>query len=110
VRAELATIFVPEGEGLFFPAPNNPDRPLDEQRALDWLRKAEKLAGLESIKGGFHCLRRKWACERKDMSTKDVAEVGGWRDTTTLLNVYQVADAETMEAVVNYPKRLGRVG
>jgi hypothetical protein len=44
------------------------------------------------------------------MSTKDVAEVGGWRDTTTLLNVYQVADAETMEAVVNHPKRLGRVG
>jgi hypothetical protein len=54
---------------LFFPAPNNPGKPLDEQRALDWLRKSEKLAGLESIKGGgFHCLRRKWGCERKDLA------------------------------------------
>jgi integrase len=111
VRAELASIPTPIGEALFFPAPNNPDRPLDEQRALDWLRKAEKLAGLEIIKGGgYHCLRRKWACERKDLSSKDVAAVGGWRDTATLINVYQVADADTMELVVNSPKRMGKVG
>jgi hypothetical protein len=44
------------------------------------------------------------------MSAKDVAEVGGWRDVTTLQKVYQRPDAETMEAVVLQPKRLRKIG
>lgn len=36
--------------------------------------------------------------------------VGGWVDTTTLQKCYQVADEETMEAVVLQPKQLKRVG
>lgn len=31
---------------------------------------------------------------------KDVAALGGWRDTTTLQKCCQVADERTMEAVV----------
>jgi hypothetical protein len=48
--------------------------------------------------------------ERKHLSPKDVAAVGGWVDTTTLQKCYQVADEETMEAVVLQPRRLKRVG
>jgi hypothetical protein len=44
------------------------------------------------------------------MSPKDVAEVGGWADTQTLQKCYQVADEETMEAVVLQPRRLRKLG
>jgi integrase len=99
------------GEALLFPAPNSAAKPVDDQRAIDWLRRAEKLAGLEPLAGGaWHPFRRKWATERKDLSPKDVAAVGGWTDLTTLQKVYQVADQETMEAVVMQPKRLRKMG
>ena len=44
------------------------------------------------------------------MSPKDVAAVGGWTDTQTLQKCYQVADEETMEAVVLQPRRLRKLG
>ena len=37
---------------------------------------------------------------RKGLSLKDVAEAGGWKDTTTLLECYAQADPETIAAVV----------
>ena len=69
--------------------------------ATRWLRQAEKLAGLEPLQGGaWHPFRRAWATSRKDLSLKDVAEAGGWKDTTTLLKCYTQPDAETVTAVV----------
>jgi hypothetical protein len=98
-------------EALFFPAPNDATKPVSVQVASDWLRRAEKLAELEPLpRGAWHPFRRKWATERKHLSPKDVAAVGGWTDVTTLQKVYQVADAETMEAVVLQPKRLRKLG
>jgi hypothetical protein len=44
------------------------------------------------------------------LSLKDVAAVGGWIDTTTLQKCYQMADEETMEAVILQPKRLQKLG
>jgi integrase len=99
------------GEALLFPSPNDAARPVTVQIASDWLRRAEKLAKLELLPGGaWHPFRRRWATERKHLSPKDVAAVGGWVDTTTLQKCYQVADEETMEAVVLQPRRLKRVG
>ena len=43
----------------------------------------------------WHTFRRVWATERKDLPLKDVAAVGGWRDTSTLLR-YQQPDEVTM--------------
>jgi hypothetical protein len=75
---------------------------------VDW---DELMAQLEPLPGGaWHPFRRQWATERKHLSPKDVAAVGGWVDTTTLQRCYQVADEETIEAVVLQPKRLKRVG
>jgi integrase len=99
------------GDALFFPAPNNPGKPVKVEIASDWLRRAEKLAGLDPLpRGIWHPFRRRWATERKHMSPKDVAEVGGWADTQTLQKCYQIADEETMEAVVLQPRRLRRLG
>jgi len=51
----------------------------------------------------WHMFRRVWATERKDLPLKDVAAVGGWRDTSTLLR-YQQPDARTMRAVVEFER------
>ncbi len=60
--------------------------------------------------GAWHPFRRRWATERKHLSPKDVAAVGGWVDTATLQKCYQVADEETMETVVLQPRRLRKMG
>ncbi len=97
------------GDGLLFPAPGRPDRPVNQRVAGQWLRQAEQLAKLPHVPGGaWHPFRRMWATARKHLSPQDVAAVGGWVDTTTLARCYQVADAETMVAVVLGGRRLGR--
>ena len=99
------------GEALLFPAPNDTTRPVSVQIATEWLRRAERLAKLEPLVGGaWHPFRRRWATERKHLSPKDVAAVGGWVDTTTLQKCYQVADEETMEKGVLQPRRLRKMG
>ncbi len=66
-----------------------------------WLRKGEKLAGLEPLRGTlWHSYRRKWATERKHMPDVDVAHAGGWKNTVSLETAYQQADAETTLRVV----------
>ena len=99
------------GEVLILPSPTNPARPVTLKVANGWLRRAEVLAEVERLPGGgWHPLRRKWASERKHLSVRDVAAVGGWLDTATLQKCYQAADPETMEAVVMQPKRLLKLG
>jgi integrase len=97
------------GEALVFPAPNYPAVSVSVRVASDWLHAAEVLGNLEPFDGGvWHPSRRRWASERKHWPLKDVAFVGGWKDTATLLQCYMAADDETMEAVVSQPKRLRR--
>jgi integrase len=89
------------GEVLLFPSPTDPTRPVMRQVADGWLRDAETRAQLERLPGGlWHPFRRRWATQRKNLSAKDVAAVGGWVDTATLQRCYQLADESTMEAVV----------
>lgn len=99
------------GNALLFPTATDPRRPVDHHLATAWLRQAEKLAGLKALEGGaWHPFRRAWATARKGLSLKDVAEAGGWKDTTTLLKCYAQADPETVAAVVmhNAPARAAR--
>ena len=66
-----------------------------------WLRKAEKLAGLEPLKGSlWHAYRRKWGSERKHLPDVDVAAAGGWKDIMSLKRSYQQADADNILSVV----------
>ena len=99
------------GEALLFPRPNDATQPVTVDLACAWLQRAERLAGLDPLPGGlWHPFRRKWATERKHMSPKDVAAVGGWVDTQTLQKCYQIADDATMEAVLLKPRRLHMLG
>jgi integrase len=114
VRAELETLrrermAIGLAAVLLFPSVNDATVPVTYRTATDWLRAAEKLAGLDPLPhGAFHPFRRRWASERKHLPLVDVAAAGGWVETTTLQRCYISADEETLEAVVLTPKRLGR--
>jgi len=95
------------GPGYLFPAPNHPNEHVAYEVASAWLLKAEAIAKVEKQKGTlFHAYRRKWATERKHLPAADVAAAGGWSDLTTLTQVYQQADQETMYRVVSEPANL----
>ena len=102
LRTELER-FVSErgliGDAWLFRAPKS-DGPLTVDRASKWWRACEKAAEVPRREGqGWHSLRRRWATARKGHSLRDVATVGGWKTTQVLVDVYQMADRDTMEAV-----------
>lgn len=93
--------------GLVFPAEKNPSEPIRRDVFARWILALEKHAGLSKLDGGLrHTFHRKWATERKDLSLKDVAAAGGWKDVGTLLTCYQQADRETMLAVMSEPRKV----
>ena len=89
------------GAALLFPSPTDSTRPITRHLADRWLRKAEKLAGVEPQKGSlWHAYRRNGATERKHLPVQDVARAGGWRSHAMVQNIYTQADDETMLQVV----------
>jgi integrase len=99
------------GSRPLFPAPKSPKsktpRPWTRWHARDLLERAEKAAKVDPLKGGqWHPFRRKWAVERKDLPTADVAHAGGWRDFRSLEKSYQRPDDATLLAVVSESKKL----
>lgn len=97
--------------GYVFAAPNSREGMMDRHLFDKWLSVAEKKAKLPKLDGGlWHPYRRKWAIERKDLSTADVAAAGGWKDLTTLLEVYQQPDARSVLAVTSTPLKLREKG
>ena len=89
------------GSAPLLPSPEDAQQPMTRHLADKWLRRAEKLAGLQPQQGSlWHAYRRKWATERKHLPDVDVAEAGGWKTVQTLKTAYQQADAETMLRVV----------
>lgn len=80
-----------------FPSPKDRTKPVNRWLVDAWLKKAEKLAGLEHEPGGgWHAFRRKAATELKGAPDKDVMELLGWTDLRSLKTAYQHADPETM--------------
>lgn len=85
------------GNTPIFPAPANPEKPVDRWLASRWLRKAEKAAGVGSHDGSlWHAYRRMWATERKHLPDTDVAHYGGWKSVETLQRIYQQPDDDTL--------------
>ena len=95
------------GGAFLFPALHDPEKHISKERASEWLRDAETLAGVPKQEGGlWHPYRRKWATERKDLPVADVAAAGGWSDRATVQNIYQQVDQETLLRVVTSPTKL----
>ncbi len=98
------------GSAPIFPAPWDPTKPVSRYLADRWLRKAEKLAGLEPQRGSlWHAYRRAWVTKRKHLPDVDVAQAGGWSDLRSLKSAYQQVDSETMLRVVTEAAELREV-
>ncbi len=88
------------GDVWVFPAPKS-FGPVSKHLVRKWWQRMEKLAGLPKLAGrGWHSLRRKFATDLKHQPPADVAAVGGWKDTTTIMRSYQQADAATMRHIL----------
>jgi integrase len=93
--------------GWIFGRTSDGDQPMDRHLFDKWLVVAEKRAKLPKLKGGlWHPYRRKWATERKNLSLKDVAAAGGWKDIETLLRCYQQPDDDSLLAVMSEKRKL----
>ena len=83
--------------GWVFPSPEDPARPCSRNIMRDWWDKAQIAAGLNHIKRlGWHSLRRKFANDLRHVPLKDLASLGGWKDTQTLLKCYLKEDEQAM--------------
>lgn len=102
----------PERDAPIFPAEKDATVPVSVWVMDRRLRRAYEAAELASPAGGlFHAWRRKWATERKGMPINDVAAAGGWKNTSTLLQSYMQADAETvLEVQLRAPKLVAAAG
>jgi len=97
--------------GHVFADASSRDGILNRYRFDDWLTIGEKKAKLPKLDGSlWHAYRRKWAIERKGLPLKDVAAAGGWKDVSTLLEVYQQSDEESVLAVTSTTLKLRERG
>jgi integrase len=89
------------GDTLIFSGERKRDGPLPGHTLIKWLRGAEELANLPHVRGlGFHGARRAFATSTKHAPLRDVAYLGGWKDTKTLLTCYQAPDEESQRAAL----------
>jgi integrase len=62
-----------------------------------WWTSVEAEAKITPVPGRqFHSLRRKFATEMKHAPLRDLAYLGGWKSVSTVVEVYQRPDGETM--------------
>lgn len=96
------------GDAWLFTMETDAERPPSKLLAGYYLRRAEKLAGLQKIeRGGWHAFRRAWATARKALPVQDVMAAGGWRDAKALQRAYQGADPVTTRRVIELGERAG---
>ncbi len=95
------------GESLVLPAPRDPSASISRGRAVAWWHRAERLAGLEHVRGrGWHSLRRKFASDLMDLPLKVLCELGGWKEAQTVLRCYQQADAGQLRKALDSRPRV----
>ena len=73
--------------------------PVGPHLARDWLQRAQARAGLPPEKGrGWHAFRRNFASELRYASLRDLCDLGGWKDPTTVVKCYQRPSEDAMRA------------
>ncbi len=69
--------------------------------ARDWMERAQQLAGMPPVKGrGWHALRRHFANELRHVPLRDLCDLGGWKDPTTVVKCYQQPNEEAQVAAL----------
>ena len=95
------------GDGWLFPGADRPSEPRPRSTFAKWWGEAERLAELPRVRGrGFHSLCRQFATELKDTPLRDLAHLGGWKDTTTLLKCCQLPNEGTQRRALESRRQL----
>ena len=83
------------GDGYIFPSPDNPEQACSRNLARDWWERSAALANLPTgQRYGWHSLRRGWATAMRDVSPRDLIDLGGWSSYDTPLKCYIRPDLE----------------
>jgi len=86
-----------ESKRWLLPSPADPFKPCSRNIMRDWWNAAQERAGLRGVhRLGWHSLRRKFANDLRHVPLKDLASLGGWKDTQTLLKCYLKENEEAM--------------
>ena len=94
------------GDVPLLPAPMDSSRSVSHPQAGAWWKKAERLAGLEPVRGrGWHSLRRKFASDLMDLPLKVLCELGGWKTAQTVLQCYQQADNRRLREALKHRRK-----
>jgi integrase len=93
------------GNAFLFPSNRDERRPISRHAAAYWLKRALRMARLPKPEGSlWHCLRRKWATDRKALPLPDVLAAGGWNSPEAYYRCYARATMDGMRNVVDLPK------
>ena len=92
------------GSVPLFPSAGDPQQPVTYSTVIKWLRRAEKIAGLESLeRGGFHPYRRMYASLRSEHFPLEViAQGGGWRSVRAVRDCYVHARKEAVREAAHF--------
>ncbi len=87
------------GEAPVLPGVTNPAKPIGAYLARDWMQRAQVRAGLTLESGrGWHAFRRNFASELRHVGLRDLMDLGGWKDPTTVVKCYQRPSEDAMRA------------
>lgn len=97
------------GDVWIFAESHSGASPRSRSTFAKWWREAEDLAGLErEPRLAWHSLRRQFATELKDTPLADLAALGGWKSTATILTCYQQPDVDTMRRALETRRTVRR--
>jgi integrase len=89
------------GDAWVFPAARQEGQPTGRMMFREWWDLAETAAELEPVeRRGWHSLRRSFATEMKHAPLRDLAYLGGWKSVSTVVEIYQQPDDQTMLAAL----------
>jgi len=99
------------GDRWIFPLPRDDTQPISRHVVRKWWDAIAMAAEIPKGKRyGWHALRRNFASELKFIPLVDLAALGGWRSTATILQCYQMPDEATQRAGLAARKPLLSVG
>jgi len=98
-------------DGWVFPSERDPAKPWPREAITRcWRRTALRAKLPTGQRLGLHAMRRTFATELKDeVNLKDLAALGGWKSTTTLLRCYIKPDEQTQRAALAKRRELRAV-
>ena len=83
------------GDAWVFPSARKPVLPWSEHAVVNvWKRLAERANIPVKERYGWHSFRRAFANTLRDVALRDLKDLGGWKTTRTLVEVYQQPDED----------------